>query len=99
VVDLGSFEQSLAQDAPPSGVSAALEALWHERCGDWERAHRIAQDIAGAAGAWVHAYLHRREGDQANAEYWYVRASKPAPRVSLDEEWRTIVETLLSDAP
>jgi hypothetical protein len=98
-VDLAEFEASLRGSAPPAGVHGALAALWHERRGDWDRAHEIAheiaQDIAASDGSWVHAYLHRREGDQSNAAYWYRQAGKPVARGSLDEEWRAIVEALL----
>jgi len=87
-VDLPEFEASLRG-------SGALEALWHERRGDWDRAHEIAQDIAGSDGSWVHAYLHRREGDLSNAAYWYRHAGKPVARGNLDDEWRAIVEALL----
>jgi hypothetical protein len=95
-VDLAEFEDSLRDAAPPTGISGALEALWHERRGNWDRAHEIAQDIGGPEGSWVHAYLHRREGDQSNAEYWYRQARQPVARGTLDEEWRAIVETLLN---
>ena len=64
---LPEFEASLSQTSPPNGLAPTLEALWLDRKGKWERAHEIAQDIRGADGAWVHAYLHRREGDQSNA--------------------------------
>ena len=96
-MDIVAFEQSISGETPPAGLSLALEALWHERRGDWERAHRIAQEIPDTAGAWVHAYLHRREGDQVNAEYWYRRASRSPARGGLDEEWRAIVEALLDE--
>jgi hypothetical protein len=95
-VDLADFESSLRASAPPAGVRGALEALWHERRGDWDRAHEVAQDITGPDGSWVHAYLHRREGDQSNAAYWYRRAGIPVARGNLDEEWRAIVDTLLT---
>jgi hypothetical protein len=95
-VDIDTFEESLMQPAPPAGLSPAVEALWHERHGDWDRAHKIAQDIAGAEGAWVHAYLHRREGDESNAAYWYRQAGKPVMRGSLDEEWRAMAKALLN---
>jgi hypothetical protein len=95
-VDLADFEESLQDTAPPAGVSGVLEALWHERRGDWDRAHEIAQDIAGPDGSWVHAYLHRREGDLSNAAYWYRHAGKPVARGNLDDEWRAIVEVLLT---
>jgi hypothetical protein len=94
-VDAVNFEDSLQQTTPPSGLSRALEALWHERRGDWNRAHEIAQEIPGPEGAWVHAYLHRREGDESNAAYWYNQAAKPIARGGLDDEWRAIVDALL----
>lgn len=95
-MDPSSFEQSVAEDEPPAGLSRPLQALWHERHGDWERAHHIAQEIEGADGAWVHAYLHRREGDQANAEYWYRQAGRAIVRgSSLDDEWRAMAAALL----
>lgn len=95
-MNLVTFEESLQGVSPPEGVPPALAALWHERKGNWERAHEIAQDIDGADGSWVHAYLHRREGDQSNAAYWYRQARKPVVRGSLDQEWREIVEALLA---
>jgi hypothetical protein len=95
-VDVRTFEASLAHTEPPPGLSPLLEALWHERRGDWTRAHEITQDIESAPAAWVHAYLHRREGDLSNAAYWYRRASRPVMRGSLDEEWRAIVGALLN---
>jgi hypothetical protein len=95
-VEFSIFEESLTHAAPPQGLSEALQALWHERRGDWDRAHQIAQEIGGPDGAWVHAYLHRREGDESNAAYWYRHAGKPLTRGNLDEEWRAIVEALLT---
>jgi hypothetical protein len=95
-MDAVEFEASLEEDEPPHGVTEALQALWYERRGDWDRAHRIAQEIAGPDGAWVHAYLHRREGDQSNAAYWYRQANKPVSRGDLDEEWRAMVAALLA---
>jgi hypothetical protein len=95
-MDLAAFEESLMQSSPPAGLSAAVEALWHERHGDWDLAHKIAQDISGPEGAWVHAYLHRREGDESNAAYWYRQAGKPIMRGSLDDEWRAMVDALLN---
>jgi hypothetical protein len=94
-VDLATFEASLTQPSPPDGVSEALRALWHERRGDWKRAHDIAQEVPGAESAWVHAYLHRREGDASNAAYWYRHAAKPVARGTLDQEWRAIAAALL----
>jgi hypothetical protein len=93
-----SFEEFLAAAAPPAGASPALSALWHEAHGDWARAHACAQEDGGAAGSWVHAYLHRREGDDANARYWYARAGRPPPpaTVTLDAERGAIGRALLS---
>jgi hypothetical protein len=94
---LSDFRQSLDLDAPPPGLSVALLALWHDGRGDWDRAHSVAQDIEGGTGAWVHAYLHRKEGDLGNAGYWYARASKPAARGPLEQEWEAIATALLND--
>jgi len=94
-MDRRTFEDSLAATTPPADIPAAAQALWYERRGDWKRAHEIAQEIPGSDGAWVHAYLHRREGDTANAAYWYRQAGQPIARGNLDEEWRSIVEALL----
>jgi hypothetical protein len=91
-----AFQASLSGDRPPPALAPLLEALWHERRGNWSRAHEIAQDIEDADGAWVHAYLHRREGDAGNAGYWYRRAGRRAASGPLDDEWRAIVEDLLA---
>jgi hypothetical protein len=94
-MDVSAFEASLAHPSPPRDLPALLQALWHERRGDWRRAHEIAQDLETADAAWVHAYLHRREGDQSNAAYWYRHAGQPVRRGDLDEEWRAIADALL----
>jgi hypothetical protein len=95
-MDFASFRASLPAAAPPVGLTPALEALWFEAKGDWERAHELAQADEGGAGDWVHAYLHRKEGDASNAGYWYRRAGKPASRASLADEWAAIVTALLA---
>jgi hypothetical protein len=92
---LAEMEASLAEKAPPPGLPDLLRALWHEARGDWDRAHRIAQSVDDADGAWVHAYLHRKEGDLSNAGYWYSRAGRKRPDVPLGEEWKQIAEALL----
>ena len=84
-----------AGGVPPEGLTPLLRALWFERRGDWDAAHRIAQDQEGTEAARVHAYLHRREGDSGNARYWYHRAGKSEPQASLDAEWRLLAEHLL----
>ena len=76
-MDLTVFKVSLKDAAPPDGIQPVLQALWHEARGDWDKAHRLAQSQGDATGAWVHAYLHRVEGDQSNAAYWYRRAPDP----------------------
>lgn len=92
---LAEFRDSLSAAAPPPDLNAALAGLWWDAKGDWTRAHESAQQDEGPPGAWVHAYLHRKEGDTSNAEYWYVRARKNPARGSLDEEWAEITESLL----
>jgi hypothetical protein len=74
--------------------------LWYDAHGDWHRAHECAQEDAGKDGSWVHAYLHRKEGDQSNAGYWYARArrSMPAASVTLEAEWAEIARALLAEA-
>jgi len=89
------LQATLSDDAPPAGVPAAVQALWHDARGDWDEAHRVAQDIDDADGAWVHAYLHRKEGDLPNASYWYRRAGKTRTTAPLEEEWAEIARELL----
>jgi hypothetical protein len=92
---LAKFVASLKKDKPPASVSKLLEALWWDGKGEWDRAHDIAQDVLGSNGAWVHAYLHRKEGDNSNAAYWYSKAGKIMPAGALQEEWQYIVTALL----
>ena len=96
-MDLTGFERSLADAAPPEGLSRPLQALWQEAKGAWDAAHALAQADKGAAGAWVHAYLHRVEGNLSNAGYWYRRAGRPAAEGALREEWRAISAALLAE--
>jgi len=88
------FRATLRSDQPPA-VAAPLIALWHDARGDWDKAHTVAQEIDDEVGAWIHAYLHRREGDLGNAAYWYRRAGRPVETGALDAEWNTIAEALL----
>jgi hypothetical protein len=81
--------------APPAALSNLVEALWWEAHGDWDRAHRMVDDLTTRDGAWVHAYLHRVEGDLGNAGYWYRQAGRPICRAPLQAEWAEIVESLL----
>jgi hypothetical protein len=89
------FQASLANRSPPDGLRATLRALWFAGRDLWDKAHEVVQDEGGAEAAWVHAYLHRKEGDLDNAGYWYRRARRTMPSSGLDEEWVTIVATLL----
>jgi hypothetical protein len=89
------FRKSLAATEPPSQILLPLAGLWWDAKGDWTRAHECAQQVENSDGAWVHAYLHRKEGDHANAAYWYRRAGKPVCNEPFDAEWRQIVERLL----
>ncbi len=82
---LTEFRNSLDQSAPSSGLSYALQALWYDAKGDWDKAHELAQKDGGASGNWVHAYLHRKEGDAANARYWYSNAGQPFYSGSLED--------------
>ena len=88
-----------ANDEPPAGLDSSILALWLAKKGRWDASHDVAQDIHDSDGSWIHAYLHRVEGDLGNARYWYNRAGKPAKNggESLDEEWREIAETLLGN--
>jgi len=87
-----AIRESLKAPHPPQGLSLALTGLWWDAKSDWTRAHESAQQDEGPDGSWVHAYLHRKEGDLSNAAYWYGRAGKP---VSRETEWQQIVERLL----
>jgi hypothetical protein len=90
------FKRTLRDAAPLDGLNAPLRALWHDARGDWDSAHRIAQDVEDESGAWVHAYLHRKEGDLGNAAYWYRRANQPIATDDLESEWSRIVTELLA---
>ena len=91
---LQEFKATLSSTQPPD-VVLLLRALWHDARGDWEQAHTIAQDVESKDAAWVHAYLHRKEGDAGNAAYWYNRARQPIASDSLEAEWTRIATALL----
>lgn len=94
-MDASQFRAALAADHPPAGASPLLVALWHDGRGDWAGAHTVVQAQDGADAAAVHAYLHRKEGDLANADYWYDRAGRTRPSTPLQAEWQSLVEALL----
>jgi hypothetical protein len=90
--------QSVMNDPQPgAGLGVVAECLWHARAGNWDQAHDLCQDLPGKAGSWIHAWLHREEGDLGNAGYWYSRAGKSIPNknVSLEDEWLAIATELL----
>ena len=93
-MDLAHFKQSVADAAPPT-LPSAVQALWWDAKGDWNKAHECAQAQDDKEGAWVHAYLHRKEGDPSNAGYWYRRAGKSPATTPLDAEWDAIASALL----
>jgi hypothetical protein len=95
VVTPDAFDRTLSQNEPPRELSAPLAALWWAKKNDWDKAHRLVMDDAGREAAWVHAYLHRVEGDLGNAAYWYRQARKPTAEGALDDEWAAIVADLL----
>jgi hypothetical protein len=95
---LDSFKRAIREAAPPQLGATVLEALWWAAKGDWNRAHVLVQDDPSPEAAWVHAYLHRVEGDLGNAGYWYRKARRPAATEPLDAEWEAIAAALLPNA-
>jgi len=95
VTTLADFKASLLSDHPPANLSNYLKALWYDAKDNWEKAHDIAQNIDDKNGSIIHAYLHRKEGDLWNAEYWYRKAGKLMPDGDLQQEWDEIVEGFL----
>ena len=96
MVTFDDFKTSLAQDAPPAGLSVPLQALWWAGKDDWNRAHTLVMGDEGADAAWVHAYLHRVEGDLPNARYWYRQAQREPATTELDVEWGAIARAMLA---
>ena len=94
-MDYKEFHQSLSSAAPPATLSPYLLSLWYDAKEDWNRSHTIVQDKNDSTAAWIHAYLHRKEGDTGNADYWYHRAGKKRPSISLQQEWEELVKSLL----
>lgn len=94
--NLDQLRESLQQSSLPAELPSLLAALWWEAKGEWNQAHEIAQAVESADAAWVHAYLHRKEGDSSNAAYWYDRAHQPRCTLSLDAEWEQIASALLA---
>ncbi|MGI9550740.1 MAG: hypothetical protein ACR2MT_06030 [Aurantibacter sp.] len=89
------FQESLSASTPLTNWPEGLKSMWYDSKNDWEASHDIAQEMHNDLGSWIHAYLHRKEGDEFNAGYWYRRAGKPFAKVSLEEEHQEIVEFIL----
>ena len=96
-MDYASFRRSLTEQEPSADLSPVLKALWHLGRKEWDRAHAIAQDGRDTDSHWVHAHLHRVEGDLSNAAYWYARAGRRVASGDLEVEWESMVRTLLSE--
>jgi hypothetical protein len=92
---LTDFKESLAFSSMPEGLPSGLQAMWYDGKGNWDNAHDIAQEMHDREGSWIHAYLHRKEGDAGNAAYWYHRANQPVCNTTLEKEWGDIVTALL----
>jgi hypothetical protein len=95
VVTPAELSASVAKAAPPGDLAPPVQALWWAAKGEWDKAHKIVMDEGGKDCAWVHAYLHRVEGDLGNAGYWYRQAGQPVAKDSLEAEWERIVSALL----
>jgi len=96
-MNISAFTASLDSNQPPQALRLPLQALWWDAKGNWDKAHECAQaDEKDPPNQWVHAYLHRKEGDQSNAEYWYSRCGRKPSKARLEDEWREIVGELLS---
>jgi hypothetical protein len=97
VVSTADFKASLSAASPAPELDPPLAGLWWAAKGNWDRAHKIVQDEDTAASAWVHAYLHRVEGDLGNAGYWYRQAGQPVATGSRETEWERIVAGLIGE--
>jgi len=94
-MDITSLKESLTKNQPPEHASVYLKALWYDAKGNWGKAHELIQDLTDKNAAWIHAYLHRKEGDIWNADYWYRNAGRQRPAVSLQEEWEQLAAAFL----
>ena len=94
-MNLQDLKESLSSPHPPANLSEYIKALWYDANGNWDKAHKLIQDINDTNASWIHAYLHRKEGDISNADYWYSKAGKNRPSVSLNTEWEQIANELL----
>ena len=91
------FKESLLERAIPQSMSGYLQALWYDATGDWVKAHHVIQDMDDKTAASIHAYLHRKEGDVGNADYWYRKAGRKKPSISLEQEWESLTKELINE--
>ncbi|MHA8101254.1 hypothetical protein PQG46_05395 [Aquirufa nivalisilvae] len=95
--DITSFKETLKLSSPPTNFNLILQSLWYDAKGDWDKAHAQVDQLNDRESAWVHAYLHRKEGDLWNADYWYTRAKQSRPSISLEQEWENLVLFFLTE--
>lgn len=95
IMTLSEFKVSLQDQAPPTGLNSLLLSLWYDAKGDWDKSHQIVQDIETKEAAWIHAYLHRKEGDLSNADYWYRQSGRKRPAFNLEEEFNHLLQYLI----
>jgi hypothetical protein len=91
-MNIATFQASLTNNAPPTGISVPLQALWWDAKDNWTAAHQLVDELETLEGMAVHAYLHRKEGEQWNADYWYRLAGREYYRVHLADEWMALVQ-------
>ena len=94
-MNVSEFRASVKEQIPPQGLTVPLAALWWDAKGEWAQAHALVDELETREGMAVHAFLHRKEGSLANAEYWYQRAGRKFHRASVEEEWEALVAGLL----
>ena len=96
-MEFTQYKKSLTEVKPQENLSDILKGLWYDANGNWDKAHDLIDGNPEHGSSWAHAYLHRKEGDLWNADYWYRRAGRIRPNISLDEEWEEIVRWLITD--
>jgi hypothetical protein len=94
-MNVTDFKESVSANNPPGELSVYLKALWYDAKNEWDKSHRLIQDLPDKNASWIHAYLHRKEGDIGNADYWYSKAGKKRPSISLPEEWEQMIIAFL----
>ncbi len=96
-MNLLTFTESLKESSPPADTSVYIKALWYDAKENWKTAHNLIDKMEDKKAFWLHAYLHRKEGDISNADYWYARAGKKRPPVSINEEWQELITAFLEE--